>query len=367
MHTLITNECSYLRFFKLGLSAIALASLAACGQGISVGTESTTGTDASNQADVSASKSLSSNSSAKVSTNVSAAQVIAPALRAVVDVAAIDLPAYVRSVKYEGGSILPLERALATQGFNGNAITDQQVEQAKALQLRLSKYVESEPVSVFAADKLLSCTELVVARDYQAAKDCYTEFYVHSYTAAAMLAVGWSQKTPGIKGESLDLISKERSFPAKALSTWAAGAVAITKFTDTHQAAWVKGLDGQVLSGPDEARLEIARRLFSTPLDNIQASIEVPKGLTPVVSNGELNGPLEVFLPERNEYISQTEKGLVVSRNGSVWHGDGFISGGKVDVSLESSVSAGMDRKTSVSSSQSEKNGSSSRAGANLK
>lgn len=356
-----------MRALKFGVTLVALCALAACGKGITVGSESSASADESRKVDVDRSRNMSTSTSAKVSVTMPGATLVAQTLRPLVELAEIDMPSYVKGVKFEGAPLLPVDGALAKYGFvPGSLITDAQVTQATALQAALAAKAGTDVVKLFAADQLLTCTGLVIARDEPGARQCFTAFHMRTYAAAAILAASWPQKTPGIKGERVDLISKERSFPVKPLNQWISGNKALQQVSGQLQHSWITGLPNQGLRDPDQARLELVKRVFATPLAEIQEQAKRPTGLTGIVSNGELNGALDVFIPEFNEYIAQSEKGLVTTRSGAVFQGDGFVMGGKTDIALESSTSASMDRKLTIGNSQSDKAGSTTKAGANL-
>lgn len=355
-------------YLRLSLSVIALCTLSACSKGVSVGAETTSGIEQTRKSDITKSRTLSANTSAKVTATMPAAQLIAQALRPVVDVAGIDMPAYVRSVKFEGGDLLPVDAAVARHGIGPDtvALDAQHRAQATAALVSLAARAGDDPVALDTAQRLRTCLELVAAGDAAQARECLTAYYGHVYAAAAILATAWPQKTPGIRGESADLISKERGFPKPALARWVEGSVTLLHLATKLQAGWVQGLEGQILRDPDDARLTIAQRLFETPLADIQALAQRATGLSAVVSNGDLGAPLEVFVLSRNEYVTQTDKGLSLVRDGSVWHGEGLIAGAKTDIALEHSTSAAMERKRTLSTDQSDKSGSSTKAGATL-
>lgn len=355
-------------YLRLSLSVIALCALSACSKGVSVGAENTSGIEQTRKSDVSKSKTLSANMSAKVTATMPAAQLIAQALRPVVEIADIDMPAYVRAVKFDAAPLLPVDAALARHGIGPDtqSIDEQHRAQATAALVSLAARAGDDSVALDTAQRLRTCLELVAAGDAAQARVCLTDYYSHVYAAAAILATAWPQKTPGIRGEAVDLVSKERSFPKPALARWVQGSVTLLHLSTKLQSGWVKGLEGQVLRDPDDARLTIAQRLFDTPLGDLQALAQRATGLTAVVSNGDLGAPLEVFVPSRNEYVTQTDKGLSLVRDGSVWHGEGLIAGAKTDIALEHSTSASLERKRSISTDQSDKSGSSTKAGATL-
>lgn len=333
-------------------AALAILTLAGCtkGGGISMSTEATTGVDESRKMDLSKSKTMTASTSAKITATAPAAQLIAQSLRPLVALAEIDMPAYVRSVKHEAGALFP------------PALVPSEA-QAIALKARLAGPF-SDVVQMYAAPKLSACADLVIAN--KSAQACFDDFYAHAHAAAAMLAASWPQKTPGIKGESVDMISKERSFPKGPLQRWISGSVAVLDFSNELQRIAAKTLDRTALSDPDTAQLAVAVALFSMPVADLLAQAAVKAPVSAVVSNGELNAPLEVFVPEANEYLAQSEKGLVVTRNGAVWFGDGFISGKKLDIALESTSSASLERKRGLVLEQSDKAGTSTKAGVGL-
>lgn len=349
---------------------LATLVLAACGKGgVGVGSETTSGIETSEKSDISRSKTMSQSKTAKVSASVPAAQLIATVMTPVVQEAGIDLQQYVKSVKYDGGSALPIEPRLKSLGLltDTGTVNDKQIQSARTALISLESQLTADPARAFAILRLKDGYAALAAGNYASARSIFSDFYTRAYVAAAILATSSAQKTPGLAGESNDGISHEREFPRASFDRWLTGAVTLLTISTELQSEWAHDLSGRLLRDEDAARLAIAEHLWSTPIPKIRLAAARPAKLAGVISTGPVLSPLEVFVPERNEYVTQNEKGLLLTRNGSIWSGDGLIAGSKTELSLEYSSSAALEKKSSMASDTTTKSGQSSKATTDIK
>lgn len=350
---------------KLTLALAAALSLTACGNGFSIGTESTYGTDDSRKLDLSMSKSVSSGTSANITTTVPATQLISQGMRAVVEVADINLQTHVKAIKYHGYPVNVAPTALNYFGVAGDRVSDDAAETVGYLRTHLFQFKDADPARVFVAEKLLACTDMVLERS-QKAKACFTDFFTRTSAAGAVLAAGWPQKSPGFSIEESDN-AKNRYFNGDELYTWLRGSVQVAAAANKLQHGWVRELEGNLLQNPDAASYAVVRLLFETPLEDLNQLLSASnQPLTAQVSPGEVNAPMEVFIPERNELLVQNEKGLHLARNGSTWFGDGHIEGYKTELALARTTSTNMERKRSAALDRAEKAAQSNKAGVNM-
>lgn len=352
---------------KMKLIALAVATLAlqACGNsGGSVGVEKSRSTESGEKAESSNSISVSGGKSAKASTVLPGAQVVAASLRPVAALVGIDVDAYARDVKFNGASILPVDEFLAAQHGYGRGGATVQRFGAEDKQ-RFAAVPTNDVTAHYAAQQLLVCAELAEAAK-PAAWDCYREAYVRIFGGMAVLATSSPQLLPGIEGEVVDGFDKTRKFPAKPLSTWLAGSVALIDISVELQPRWLKGIHGPVLRDENAAKLHVIREVFATPVADIQRLAVRPVGLTARVTPGEAASPLKVTIPERTWSLDQSEKGLCLVVNGSAWHGDGMLTGGKMEIALENSAASNVEQKNTQSTDEGTRNTANAKVGVNI-
>jgi hypothetical protein len=349
------------------ISLISVLALTACGKGVSVGTEASNSGDVGNKIDVSDSRSMSQSSSSSLKSSVSLTQVLGQGMRIVSEVADINLFNHVRAIKYYNAPLDFSVQALEYYGLDSSSIAEPAIEKAKKLRAHLIKFQDKDAATIFTAEKLLECTDLVLAKDLKA-KECYSDFYIRASAAATILAASFPQRTPGLDGGSnVDLVSKARSFDHGSLATWVYGAVSVVQTASKLQHNWSRSLSSAKLQNPADARLASVKQLFATPIPELQAAlVRVTQDLSVNVSTGELEAPLEVFIPELNEYLVQNEKGLHIQRNGAPHFGDGYLEGYKVELALSSTSSSTLDRKHSASLDRASKQSESSKTGVSL-
>lgn len=350
--------------FKLAAVAVAAITLSACSKGVSVGVENTVGNENSLKTSVDKSKTMTGSTSAKVSATMPTSTLIAQTLRPLVALSGINLPAYVRSVKYDGADILQTSDDLKKFNLTGTSDGDAQVVGAIQLLQAVKARSTGDAVQDYAIKVLSDCvSKMGPPRMPTEGLACIQDFYTRSYVAAAILATTWPEKQIRIPGIRVNLTDKEIHVPPKPLRRWVRGVATLLSMSERLQKGWAEDLDGLVLRDLDSAHTLVAQKLMTTPVEVIKAAATQLQPGEVVVSKGELSGTFEVFLVERNEYITQSEKGLILIRNGAVWHGDGLIAGAKTDISLENTTTASVERKKSVGVEVNERAGGTSKTG----
>lgn len=356
---------------KIKVVALAVAgalALSACGNsGGSVGVEKSRSTESGEKAESSNSLSVSGGKSAKASTVLPGAQVVAASLRPVAALVGIDVDAYARDVKFHGASILPVDEFLAAQhGYGRGGATVQRFGAED--KLRFAAVPASDVTAHYAAQQLLVCAELA-ADAKPAAWACYREAYTRIFGGMAVLATSSPQLLPGPglgEGEVVDGFDKTRKFPATPLNTWLAGSVALIDMSVELQPRWLKGIHGPVLRDENAAKLHVIREVFATPIADIQRLAKRPAGLSARVTPGEAASALKVTIPERNWMLAQDEKGLTLVQNGSIWHGDGMLTGGKMEIALENSAASNVEQKNTQSTDEGTRNTANAKVGVNI-
>lgn len=349
--------------FKLAAVAVAAITLSACSKGVSVGVENTVGNENSLKTSVDKSKTVTGSTSAKVSATLPASTLIAQTLRPLVALSGINLPAYVRSVKYDGADILQTSEDLKKFHLTGSWVGDAQVVGASQLLQAVKARSNGDAVQNYAIEVLSDCVGKMGPPKPTDGLSCVQDFYTRSYMAAGILATTWPEKQLRIPGTRVNLADKEIHVPPKQLRLWVSGASTLLSMSEHLQKGWVAGLEGLVLRDLDSARVMVAQKLMATPVDDIKAAATRLQPGEVVVSKGDLSAVFEVFLVERNEYITQSEKGLILTRNGAVWHGDGLIAGAKTDIALDNTTTASVERKKSVGVEVNERSGGTSKTG----
>lgn len=358
--------------FKIALICATVLTLSACSKGISVGTDSTTGSDDSRKLDLGFSKSLTAGTSANISATMPATQAISEGMRAVVDVADINIAWHVQNIKFNGHQLDMVPYALDYLGYGEEGTPAVIVERANTIRNTLFKFKDSDPVRIFVAEKLLECTDLALEVKPEA-KNCYSDFYLRTSAAAAILAASWPQKTPGLGPEVVDSTGSNntRYFQDDYLYPWLYGSLRVVTLASQVQYAIAQKLEGPVMKNPESANQAVVELLFNLPADTIMPLVAGEyvnsfQTLQAAVSNGVLHAPVEVAVAEFGGVLSQNEKGLLLSKNGSPWFGDGHIQGFKTDIALARTTGTSMDRKQSMALDKAEKATQSNKAGVSL-
>lgn len=346
--------------------------LAGCSKGgLSTSVENSTSAETGSKTDITGTKTLSAGRTAKASTMVPGAQLIAETLYPVLALEALDIDAFAWNTKYMNEPILDVNRALAKHGFTGAdtspVSTSRQVTLAKQRLASLADQMGRDVALDYAASQLSVCLEHVTGGDAAQGRTCLTAYYTHIYAGAAILAASRPQEHPGFTRETVHGYSNERVFPAKEMQAWLGGVGAILEMSLNLQPVLLAGITGQVLRSPDAARAHIIKALFDLPVEQIQALAVRPKNLTARVYRGELDSPLKVAVPELGWTIVEDEKGLTLIKNGSPYHGDGMLAGGKMEIAFETTAGANLDRKTSIGSDTSTKSSGSIKTSADVK
>lgn len=354
--------------FKLAAVAVAAMTVTACGQGASVGVEANKSEETSSRSDNAETQTLSNSKSAKVGQTTPPNILVAQAAQAIVDAEDLDLEGYVLATKFKGGALLPVDAKLKEQGFNS---PKDKASFIKSLQEHQSSIAarSSSKVHELVQSKFAACVNEATSGDPAVATQCLSDYYTHVYTAAAVLATVWPQKGSGLRKERNISHDKQRIFPEESLNQFVTGAVSLNNFVTSPVVlpAWVDVIKKNSYRTIDMAGLPIATKLFATPTEVLKAASERVHGQVEVhVSPGEPGSSLEVHVPQYRLVIVQNEKGLVVTRNGSPWLGDGYIAGLKTDVTQETSLTASQEARETQSEENSVRTGKTFKAGVSL-
>jgi len=359
--------------------AIALAvafALNACGNGgPSANASSSTSLADSDTFRVSASQSLTASKSISGSTQIPAPALFQDAMREVNWATGLGpyIADYMQNVML-GGQVPVTYSGARWAGMEVKEGTISDTHRATATTQRklIAGYLgKRSPAADVPLKHLKRCTDFVLdAADYKPARACYSEYYAHVFASAAVLASYFPQTSP-LVGGSHNPMNMARTYNPE-IYTWAAGAMALVDVATYVQNRIAKRFEAHVLSNPAAATEAIALALFELPLEPMyklitvqSAAAEVVLGFPPVkyqqvidadqitvqADPGSAGMPIAISLPSHNRHIAQMQGGLVETRSGLPYYGQGYIAGQQLTFNISDTRSATMSESSSTDQS----------------
>lgn len=344
--------------------AIASALLAACGQsGVSGGVEQTAAQEVGSKADASASQSVQNGKSSRVSTEAAGAMAVANVSRELAELAGIDVAAYEENVKFGGSPILPIESYLRAKHAKGSSADAVKARAALDLE-RFAAVPKTDVAARHMADLLIVCAEAISADP--TAWDCYRDQYTRVFAAVAVQAGLTPRVQPGLPGEVVDGFDKTRRFPKAQFTHFASAVTTLSELSVELQPQWLKGIAGPMLRTLEDQQLHLVRQIAATPVAQVQQLAEMVPVPDAYALPGDAGSPLRIAVPSRGWVIAQDDKGLSIFQNGSLYHGDGLLAGGKVLLGVDSTAAANTEIRASAGTDSSSKVTGSNKVGANI-
>lgn len=346
------------------LAVAGALALAACGQsGVSGGVEQTAAQEVGSKADAQASQSVQNGKSSKVSTEAAGAMAVANVAKELAELAGVNVSAYEEAVKFEGSPILPVEAYLKAKHAKGQGADAVRGQAAKDL-VRFAGVPKTDVAARHAADLLAVCAEAVAADP--GAWGCYEDQYTRVFAAVAVQAGLMPRVVPGLAGEVVDGFDKSRRFPKAEFQRFASAVTTLSEMSVELQPQWLKGIAGPMLRTLDDQKLHLARQIFATPVEQIEQMAKMVLVPDAFALPGDAGSPLKISVPSKGWVIAQDDKGLSIYQNGSLFHGDGQLAGGKVLLGVDSTAAANTEIRASSGTDSSSKVTGSNKVGANI-
>ena len=212
----------------------------------------------------------------------------------------------------------------------------------------------------------LVCLDATLAGDYAKARSCYEDYLTYAYQVLNLhlSRVPALAKSSALHETNRSDLGNQRSIPAAELTPYAYALINLSRHNAEVEQRIKDALPVGAFTAKDRGK-RIMDALLAIPaadLRKLAVATAAPAGIKIEIAPGQPKSPLTLLVPALGASFAHNEKGIVESRGGAPYNGDGYLKGVKARVSIDASMDAKQSQKTSTSGSTTINTGTSDKA-----